>query len=297
MELEDSVRKNIENTIKNTESYMMLELVEKLIECKLENILKDYFEMIVQNCDSQYVHQLVKIAKQIDGIEPILENCSKQLIEKCSTGALPFLIRELKGINNFDKTVKENLPYIIEKGAEVYIPELVTELQEIIGDKEVAKYTETLIDRCHLPKTVFLIEQLNKCGETKKELKKHRQKAETKIIECFMGMSKQQLEEEKIYDFVKIVFEEICKNEHEDLLNIKQIGTGQYSKVYQIGEKVIKYEYRRDQTAIPYNKRILQPVVFQPINSLNENKKDKPLFYIEVAEKVENYKEILDIID
>ena len=291
MELEESIRRNIENTIKNTKDYMIPDLAEKLIECKQENILKDYFGMMIQFCNSQCVYQLVKVVKQVEGIEQVIEQYSKQIIEKCSPGGLPLLIRDLKELDNFGETVKENLSYIVEKCANIYIPELVEDLQEIVGSKEVAKYTKELINKCHTPKTAFLMEELNKYEETKKELKKYRKDAETKIIECFTGMSKKQLEEEKIYDFVRTVFKEVCENEHEDLLNIKQIGAGQFAKVYQIGEKVIKFEYRREKRNIPYHKRILQPAVFQPINSIEERKGDKPLFYIEVAEKVENYKE------
>lgn len=65
------------------------------------------------------------------------------------------------------------------------------------------------------------------------------------------------LKQEKIYDTVKLLVEELALKENVHLHDIKHIATGGYSNVLQVGSKILKLGKKRKNFSIKNNKRFL----------------------------------------
>lgn len=85
-----------------------------------------------------------------------------------------------------------------------------------------------------------------------------------------------------LFLFEKLI-EEILKHENKKWIDINYLGSGAYSHVYEIGSKIIKVGEERETYRIPYDKRILQPLIRQNISDLSQNSKGT----IEITEKVD----------
>lgn len=92
------------------------------------------------------------------------------------------------------------------------------------------------------------------------------------------------IEKEKYTSFLKQLIEEILQNEKLNYHDIEYLDKGCYSKVYKIGDKVLKIGNKRKKFNIPFNKRFLKPLYRQNISSLDGK---KTLFCIEITECVD----------
>ena len=92
------------------------------------------------------------------------------------------------------------------------------------------------------------------------------------------------IEKEKYTSFLKQLIEEILQNEKLNYHDIEYLDSGYYSKVYKIGDKVLKIGNERKKFNIPFNKRFLKPLYRQNISSLDGK---KTLFCIEITEYVD----------
>lgn len=160
--------------------------------------------------------------------------------------------------------------------------------------KELSSYIEVLVNTCKASSIVALVEVLQTQEETNKTMEQYyEQQIEEKLIEACVkvadsSLTKEKLQEERIYDFLKTVIEEVAKNEDKKVTDVKEAGRGQYSKGFQIGEKVIKFGVDRGAEIIPYHRRILQPIIRRPVYN---SEGTRPLFYIEIQEKVKDWEE------
>ena len=93
------------------------------------------------------------------------------------------------------------------------------------------------------------------------------------------------IEEEKIIDYLKHLLNEVLKYEHKKYHDIKMLTPGAYSTVYQIGNKVLKIGSKRKTFKIRNDKRLLQPLLREEINSIIN--KAKVLFCIELEQAVD----------
>ena len=71
------------------------------------------------------------------------------------------------------------------------------------------------------------------------------------------GLTLDILKQEKIYDTVKLLVEELASRENVHLHDIKHIATGGYSNVLQVGSKILKLGKKRKNFSIKNNKRFL----------------------------------------
>lgn len=85
---------------------------------------------------------------------------------------------------------------------------------------------------------------------------------------------------------LSIMIDELLKSENRKMIDIKNIGKGDYCTVYQIGNKVLKIGSPRETYNIPNHPRILQPLT--RTNFINENNKMFACFAcIEISDRVE----------
>ena len=71
------------------------------------------------------------------------------------------------------------------------------------------------------------------------------------------GLKLDILKQEKIYDTVRLLVEELVLKENVHLHDIKHIATGGYSNVLQVGSKILKLGKKRKNFSIKNNKRFL----------------------------------------
>lgn len=86
-------------------------------------------------------------------------------------------------------------------------------------------------------------------------------------------------------DTLLIMIEELLASEGKDFIDIERIGEGAYSKVYQIGSKVLKIGEPRRTYDIPNHRRILQPLI--RTNFLDRY--GKKFACVEISDKVRSF--------
>ena len=84
------------------------------------------------------------------------------------------------------------------------------------------------------------------------------------------GLTIAKLKEERIYDTIRILIEELANHEDIQLHDIKHLDTGGYSNVLKIGSKVLKLGKKRKNFSVKNNKRFLA-CIREEIKSLFSN--------------------------
>lgn len=110
------------------------------------------------------------------------------------------------------------------------------------------------------------------------------------------GLTLKNLKEEQLFDTIKIIVDELLKNENLKYCDIKNRGLGDYSNVILIGNKILKIGKKRNNFNIKHNKRFLKPIYRQEIESI---KNSDTLLCIEITENVDtenvSFKDVVDI--
>ena len=84
-------------------------------------------------------------------------------------------------------------------------------------------------------------------------------------------------------DLLEKLLNELMQNEHVTPYDIRYLNRGSYSKVYQIGEKVLKIGWEPEHHIVPKNhRRLIQPLIRKTDLFSNGSGRD---FYIEISEK------------
>ena len=91
---------------------------------------------------------------------------------------------------------------------------------------------------------------------------------------------------------LQILLRELLNSEHKRFSDMRKVGAGVYSNVYQIGTKIIKVGAPRQTHKIPNHRRILQPIVRKELT----NGMGEPIGSIEVTDEVDTSKETLSKI-
>lgn len=90
---------------------------------------------------------------------------------------------------------------------------------------------------------------------------------------------------------IKRILEELLKNQNLSTTDIQDIGEGASSKVFLIGDKVIKTGLERMVYKVPNHARIIQPLIRISLPYLQKSKrkiKDEDNLFVEVQNKVQN---------
>lgn len=91
-----------------------------------------------------------------------------------------------------------------------------------------------------------------------------------------------------IADYIPVItrmIEELLVDQNVRIIDIERTGRGGYSKVYQIGDKVLKIGKSRETYKIPNHPRILQPLT--RTNLIDERNGNKPFACVEVSDRVD----------
>lgn len=98
------------------------------------------------------------------------------------------------------------------------------------------------------------------------------------------------IKNEKIFDTIKIIINELLEHENLNYSDINFLGMGATSYVVSIGSKVLKLGEKREVFKMENNKRFLKPILRTEIDSITS---DEVLGCIEITEKV-NIKDITE---
>ena len=92
-----------------------------------------------------------------------------------------------------------------------------------------------------------------------------------------------------ILEIIYLIIEDVCRNEEVDISSIENIGSGAYSSVLLVGNKVIKIGLQRATSRFPNNPYINAILLRREFPITN-----KESFFVEVNEKVDNESDISD---
>ena len=92
-----------------------------------------------------------------------------------------------------------------------------------------------------------------------------------------------------ILEVIYLVIDDVCKNEGVDIYNIENIGSGAYSSVLLVGDKVIKIGLKRATSRFPNNPYI-NAILFRKEFPITNQES----FFVEVNEKVDDKSEVTD---
>ena len=160
---------------------------------------------------------------------------------------------------NFNIVAESLIELNQEKIIEKYLNYFLRENTKILEFKNIIK--DTKID----------INMINKFINNNKD----------SIIIEIAGEDIDYLKEEKLYNFFKILIEELLENENKKYSDIELIGEGGFSKVFGIGGKVLKVGDKRQTYKIKNNKLFLKPLYRTSIET------NYRYFCIEITEKVD----------
>ena len=267
--------------------------------------------MKINNYDN-LIKYVQKYRNQPKKISKIKQNFSKY-IELCNQQNVIFFINEIKNITEMSSTLYYNSDFICKKfGIGIILKmtqgmqfkerfEYIYEMYEGIRLKyytidefieDLMKYSEVEYICDNINEIISLTSlntliDLNLLKKLKKlDLEKF-SKVDSLIIAKMTGINSKFLDN-RILSALIILINEIVKNENVDISDLEYIGEGALTKVYKLGNKVVKFGKNRFTYRIPYHKRILQPLLRRQIL------KGSRELYIEIAEYIESDIEITD---
>ena len=137
--------------------------------------------------------------------------------------------------------------------------------------------------------TIEELQELKLSEEANAKLETQKQKVARELLSSIPLEKKtikqrQQLISDYIPTIDRIIYE-LQREQNVRMVDIEKIGRGGYSKVYQIGEKVLKIGKPRETYKIPNHPRILQPLT--RTNLIDERDNNKIFGCIEVSDRVD----------
>lgn len=208
------------------------------------------------------------------------------IIEKVSENDLLLLIKLLMAKNVTLNIVKENFPMVLNK-----IFNSVSNIEKIYDLLNKHRLIERNID--YILQMNPLLEHLNViCPLLKNKSVEINQKLEEHIRSRKIEIAKFMLEDkitykdgvlEKYAVTLNLIIEELLESESRRYLDICQTGNGTYSRVYRIGNKVLKVGEERQTYNIPNHRRILQPLIR---TNFYDEKEEKVIGCVEISNRV-----------
>ncbi len=238
-----------------------------------EEVLNDNFEHILKKTNSDYIYTLLDLLMQDTDTQPIIKNNIDLILKRFDTPE--------RKIDNTDYQIELLGSYKVD---------FIKHLRSTLGGSQLLeKYGEELLIKTQFKDLAGLARALNdispELNEKIEEILQRRKLDFAKSLLCKRKTYDMENTKELIDNYsetLSIIIDELLQSEKVGLRNIKDIGTGSYSFVYQIGSKVLKVGKPRETYNIPNHPRILQPIA--RTNLLD--KQNNPLACIEISDKV-----------
>lgn len=243
--------KNIDIIVKNYKNITLNYIIKKLLKIDINFINPKNFIKLVNLGFSKIlcVNILSFLKKNNINLNEYLRACFKN---KSSINILNYLIYDACCNEKF-LDIYNNVDYV------------VLNFDELISYIDLFKKNDEVYNK--------LTEYINK----------HQYIYLRNILKSSLNINTKRIEEEKIMPYFNEIIKEVLKYENVNCSDIKLIGEGGSSRVYQIGNKILKLGRGRLGFKIKNNKRFLRPLLREKVNSVFAG----TLFYIEITEKVE----------
>ncbi len=238
-----------------------------------EEVLNDNFEHILKKTNSDYIYTLLDLLMQDTDTQPIIKNNIDLILKRFDTPE--------RKIDNTDYQIELLGSYKVD---------FIKHLRSTLGGSQLLeKYGEELLIKTQFKDLAGLARALNdispELNEKIEEILQRRKLDFAKSLLCKRKTYDMENTKELIDNYsetLSIIIDELLQSEKVGLRNIKDIGTGSYSFVYQIGSKVLKVGKPRETYNIPNHPRILQPIARTNLLDKHNN----PLACIEISDKV-----------
>lgn len=243
----------------------------------VSQIVEDNIEMILARTSDQQISSLLRrlvdneetlgvVAKKIDSILARLqepqdrEEDSQMHIMDCARSEF---LSEFKRTQNAQSVLTAHMDNILQG---------TITLEDVVILQGLSQETDEKINqKLEREKEIVARSMLDDIAFSEKSVKQR-----TQLIEAYVPT-------------VTRILEELLAEQNVKMVDIEPKGSGAYSRVYQIGAKVLKIGLPRETYKIPNHPRILQPLT--RTNLIDEREKNKICGCIEISDAVDKLKE------
>lgn len=220
-----------------------------------KKILENNFELIFEKVSDGYTKAVIEIFSENRELKPILKDNIQIVLRKVMSNY--YNLQSIYGLINDNNLLEKNLDFILNSNPKI---EHIFFLKKyLIGkSEEIDEKIEKCFRNRKLEFSKFLLDE-------------RLEHDNNKIIENYSLTT-------------SVLIEEILESEDANYTDIDYIGSGTYSDVYKIKNKVIKISGARETYKIPNHRRILQPLL--RIGLIDEEN-NKNIGYIEITDRVE----------
>ena len=238
------------------------------------NYIIENFNKVLKNItDDQKYILISKIIKKENGIDFIINQIdNNNLLKNAGQYGRSIIIQELFKKNKTDVIINNFQDFFID-GIEFSI------LQELInkgiGEDKILENKKRIIENSKGKSLAFFINWLKQKNEFSKE---------DITLEQFIKQVYFDITDPVNLQMLQILYRELLEKQNLGLEDINFLQTGEYSKVYKVGEFCIKTGEIRQNYIIPYHRRILQPLVRQETTQRNSTN----FMYLEIQNIVDS---------
>ncbi len=272
---DDLIKLNFKSIIKecvtSDNGYMLIRFTKNYF-----NYLLDNFNILVE--DKNFLKNLSYFLRSIYQ-EKIIDKYKDKILD----AILKNSTKDFKQNNYFDYLVIDFFVYLdeisddyIEKNIEKFIIILNNLSEKINVDGQEMSEIEL----------AFIINTIIKKANKIKEIEDFLNANVDFVISIFTNINKEELKKTWLYDFYLELIKDLLRIEKKELKDIK-FKNGAFSNVIIIGDKVLKTG-EKNTYEIPYNKRLLQPIIRRYIKGKKRYKNS----YYEKHECVEVYERV-----
>lgn len=253
-------------------------------------VTPDYIDQMLKKEDKTEIQYNTIIKSIKDNYETILKNTPNEF--------LIMVIIKLCQNQDLKKFMEDNFESIIKIIPKSSIPNVTNIYLYGKSDQDVneflSKITHILlaeINNENLADYLLIYSIKNISEEVRNTLNNKIKSNKKNFIRTYILKSEEyySIDDDMLHLLEKLI-EEILEHENKDWIDIEYIKSGAYSHVYKIGSKILKIGEERATYRIPYDKRILQPLIRLNLSDLSKTNKGT----IEVSEEVDTNIDLTD---
>lgn len=214
----------------------------------------------------------------------ITEDNFKDVIKNRQKGYLDYIVQKVIRKRNLKHLIEDNFIFILNESNYEELLFLLAINYNFDYVKMINDNFLSILDNFSIEKLVELNLSIELSQENKKLLNQKLSENKKEFLAALFNLDPIINEDDKenlLFVLEKLV-DELTTNEKVNLVDIKKVSGGNYSKVAIIGDKVLKVGSERMRFNIPYNEHILVPIIRKDLSIIS----DIPMV-IEVSEKVD----------
>ena len=244
------------NFVTNVEIKLLNEKNKKSFfsDKKLEILIDENLYQILNHRAKEYLPIIVNEMLKYDSTKFIIERKFFRILNEASLFEMKNLLN-LEYYFDIDNIINDNFDYLIET---FNIDKLILLNYKIKLNKENKNKLNDIFNE----NIIYFIDSL--------------------FNHNLIYICEEEKAKNKVIDIIRLIIDELIVSENVNLADIKKLQSGSYSKVIQIGNKILKVGIERKTFNIPNSKYILKPIIRKNLREISSI----PVV-IEVSEKVD----------